>query len=136
MTAHQSRTSRAIAILIRYPQSLCYLYVRDVLPDYDILPPGGTSRKYLAWAMVQIWCNSGAYASPTVSPSPKGDTTHGYHRPTPRQEWPDRLPRPSATQRRLKISVPVILLGGLKAGEPREPPVRGCDVAIKACRDG
>src|SRR5215471_15307067 len=109
MTAHQSRTSRAIAILIRYPQSLCYLYVRDVLPDYDILPPGGTSRKYLAWAMVEIWCNSGAHASLTVSPSPQGDTTYGYHRPTPRQEWPDRLLMPSRPARSRFLAHPLQL---------------------------
>src|SRR5215510_4600548 len=91
MTAHQSRTSRAIAILIRYPQSLCYLYVRDVLPDYDILPPGGTSRKYLAWAMVpnlvQFWC---------VCVTNSVTLTQGRHNPwLPSSDAQARMARPA-----------------------------------------
>ena len=50
--------------------------------------------------MVQIWCNaSPAPASQANSVTlTQGRHEHGYHRPTPRQERPDQLPRPSAPQ--------------------------------------
>src|SRR5262245_61055004 len=94
------------------PSTCCPTYVSTKLLLTGAVLYGRVSRAWKsgtsghgASASRLAWCTFGALAArpshhPPVSPSPWGDTPHGYHRPTSRQERPASLPCPGATQGR------------------------------------